>query len=100
MITNCSTKTVTEVDQDVIIISCFADMNENGSTTPKLFKADLLSDSKQINEVDGKEGELLLTYEGSSVGHVNSDGELILELEGDDVDKYSINERGELIYNG
>lgn len=100
MITNCSTRTVTEVDGDSILISCVADMNEDGTTFPELFQADLLEKSRQINDVNGKEGELLLSYTGSQVGEVDAAGELIIQLDEDNVDNYYVNAEGDLIYNG
>lgn len=100
MITNCSTRTVTEVDRDSILISCVADMNEDETTFPELFQADLLEKSRQINNVNGKEGELLLSYTGSEVGEVDAAGELIIQLDKDNVDNYYVNNKGDLIYNG
>jgi hypothetical protein len=75
-------------------------MNEDGTTFPELFQADLLEKSRQINNVNGKEGELLLSYTGSEVGEVDAAGELIIQLDKDNVDNYYVNNEGDLIYNG
>jgi hypothetical protein len=75
-------------------------MNEDETTFPELFQADLLEKSRQINNVNGKEGELLLSYTGSEVGEVDAAGELIIQLDKDNVDNYYVNNEGDLIYNG
>ena len=64
-------------------------MNADGSTTPDLFKSQVLDKPMEIDNVDGKEGELMLSYVGNKVGELNENGELIIELENDDVNKYN-----------
>lgn len=91
MKTEASTKTITEVEKisGTFLINCFADMNADGSTTPDLFKSQVLDKPMEIDNVDGKEGELMLSYVGDKVGELNENGELIIELENDDVNKYN-----------
>lgn len=91
MKTEASTKTITEVEKisGIFLINCFADMNADGSTTPDLFKSQVLDKPMEIDNVDGKEGELMLSYVGNKVGELNENGELIIELENDDVNKYN-----------
>jgi hypothetical protein len=96
----CSSKTITEIISKKATIHCFADMKQDGTTTPSLYRADLLDTEKEINGVNGKEGELLLTHNDNNptVGEINESGELSISLDNDDVSKYSNNE-GELIYD-
>ena len=101
MRTTVSTKTLTEVTQKSgeFVITCFSDMNEDGTTTPSVYKSQVLEETKIIDNVSGKEGELILSHSGSEVGEINSQGELELEVENDDANKYSKNEQGDLIYD-
>lgn len=102
MITDCATRTVTEVVDNKIKISCVCSKNQDGSVDkPTLFRADILTKPSAINKISGLEGELLLTHEDSGdIASVNKNGELILNLNGDNADLYEINDKGELIYNG
>ena len=60
MRTEVSVKTRTEVDKNGdFLVSCFSDMNEDGTTTPVLFKSEVLSAPKIIDNTKGKEGELI-----------------------------------------
>lgn len=95
-----STKTITEVEKNngTFLITCFADMNDDGTTTPDLFKSQVLNKPMEIDNIAGKEGELMLSFVGNKVGKLNSDGELILELENDDANKYN-KENENLTYN-
>jgi hypothetical protein len=100
MTTNCNTKTVTEITDNKIKISCLSADNQDGIDVPTLFRADMLTEPKTINKTSGSEGELLLTHtdSNSTIAKITNDGELILELDDDDAAKYSVNEKGELIY--
>ena len=69
MRTEVSVKTRTEVDKNGdFLVSCFSDMNEDGTTTPVLFKSEVLSAPKIIDNTKGKEGEY---YDGIGRGPVN-----------------------------
>lgn len=94
-----SVKTLTETSGSKATITCFSDMDENGSTTPSLVKAEVLKEVKEVNAVPGKEGELIISGDEENFGELNDKGELILDLENDNVDNYSLNNKGELEYN-
>ena len=51
-----------------------------------------------VDNTSGKEGELLLSHSGNTVGNINIDGELVIEPEGDDANKYE-KEQENLTYN-
>ena len=90
----------TEVDKNGdFLVSCFSDMNEDGTTTPVLFKSEVLSAPKIIDNVNGKEGELMLSYVGDKVGEIDGNGNLILDVENDDVNKYN-KQNENLTYEG
>ncbi len=95
-----SVKTLTETKGNVATITCFSDINEDGTTTPSIVKAEVLKEVKEVNAVAGKEGELIISGDEETFGSLDSNGELTLTLENDDVDKYSLNNKGELEYNG
>lgn len=100
MRTEVSVKTRTEVDKNGdFLVSCFSDMNEDGTTTPVLFKSEVLSAPKIIDNVNGKEGELMLSYVGDKVGEIDDNGNLILDVENDDVNKYN-KQNENLTYEG
>ena len=100
MKTEVSVKTRTEVDKNGdFLVSCFSDMNEDGTTTPVLFKSEVLSDPKIIDNTKGKEGELMLSYVGDKVGEIDNNGNLILDVENDDVNKYN-KQNENLTYEG
>lgn len=100
MRTEVSVKTRTEVDKNGdFLVSCFSDMNEDGTTTPVLFKSEVLSAPKIIDNTKGKEGELMLSYVGDKVGEIDGNGNLILYVENDDVNKYN-KQNENLTYEG
>ena len=100
MRTEVSVKTRTEVDKNGdFLVSCFSDMNEDGTTTPVLFKSEVLSAPKIIDNTKGKEGELMLSYIGDKVGEIDGNGNLILDVENDDVNKYN-KQNENLTYEG
>ena len=80
MRTQVSVKTITEVEQSsgLFIINCFSDMNDDGSTTPSIYKSQVLEKPMIVDNTAGKEGELLLSHSGETVGSINNDGELII----------------------
>lgn len=100
MRTQVSVKTITEVEQSsgLFIIDCFSDMNDNGSTTPSIYKSQVLDKPMIIDNTSGKEGELMLSHSGETVGSINDDGELVIEPEGDDANKY-VKEQENLTYD-
>ena len=73
-------------------------MNEDGSTTPAIYKAQVLEKPMIIDNTSGKEGELLMSHSGDTVGSINEAGELVIEVQGDDANKYD-KEQENLIYN-
>lgn len=95
-----SVKTLTEVEKEsnTFLISCMSDKNENGTTTPSIFKSQVLKTPKIVDNVSGKEGELMLSHSGETVGNLNEDGSLTIELEDDNADRYS-KQNENLIYN-
>lgn len=100
MRTEVSVKTRTEVDKNGdFLVSCFSDMNEDGTTTPVLFKSEVLSAPKIIDNTKGKEGELMLSYVGEEIGEIDGNGNLILDVENDDVNKYN-KQNENLTYEG
>lgn len=100
MRTQVSVKTITEVEPSsgLFLINCFSDMNDDGSTTPSIYKSQVLEKPMIVDNTSGKEGELLLSYSGNTVGNINIDGELVIEPEGDDANKYE-KEQENLTYN-
>lgn len=90
MRTQVSVKTITEVEQSsgLFLINCFSDMNEDGSTTPSIYKSQVLEKPMIVDNTSGKEGELMLSHSGDNVGSINNNGELVIEPEGDDANKY------------
>lgn len=94
----CTSKTKTETIGQRVNIHCFADMNEDSTRTPTLYHAEIVQQPKEINGVKGIEGELILVHQDSGkIGHLTKQGDLVIELKDDDVNKYSL--QGEnLIY--
>lgn len=87
-------RTISEIDATSgdFLISCSSDT----TSRPAIFKSDVLDKEKIIDNVNGKEGELLLSYVGDKSGEINDDGELILNS--DDADSYTKQDEN-LIYN-
>ena len=98
MITDCETKTVTEITDGVIQISCVC---RESVDKPTIFRSDLLNEVKTINKTKGVEGELLLTHTDSAenIGLVNEKGELIITTNDDNADNYYVDDNQNLIYN-
>lgn len=100
MITEVTTKTVTRVldeEGENLFINCFASMNDDGTTFPEIYDAEILEEDLSINNVHGMEGELLITSENPDSAIIEQ-GDLILSPKEDDVEKYSVNDNGELTY--
>lgn len=100
MITNCKTKTITEVEDKKIIISCICSENQNDIDKPTVFRSDVLKKEVVINKTSGVEGELFLTHtDNKVVGTIDQDGNLLMTLDDDDVEKYYV-ENQNLMYDG
>ena len=88
-------RTMTEVVNGKITISC--EVCEVYDRNPNIFKADILDKEKTVNKTSGIEGELLLShYSDESPARINDDGDLIIN--GEDADKYHLDNNGNLIY--
>lgn len=100
--TEVHVKTRTEVlpEKNTFSIHCFSDMEQDGSTTPSIFQADLLQEPKIVDNVEGKEGELLLSHDDERAGEIDSDGNLIIDTENDNPELYSLGgtNNSDLIY--
>lgn len=90
MDTQVSVKTITEVEKSsgLFTICCFSDMNEDGTFTPSIYKSQVLEKQMIIDNTSGKEGDLMLSHSGDTVGDINNLGELVIEPENDYADKY------------
>lgn len=89
-------RTMTEVVNGKITISC--EVCEVYDRNPNIFKADILDKEKTVNKTSGIEGELLLShYSDESPARINDDGDLIIN--GEDADKYHLDNNGNLIYD-
>lgn len=96
-----SVKTITEVEpsNNLFMINCFSDLNEDGSTTPNIYKSQVLDKTKIIDNVSGKEGELMLSHDSEADGSINELGELTIELSDDkEIEKY-VKQQENLVYN-
>ena len=88
--TQVHVKTVTEVTKStgMFSIRSFSDRNSDGSTTPFIFKSQVLSEAKIIDNVYGKEGELMISSYSEQIGKLEN-GELTLDVSNDDVQRYN-----------
>lgn len=92
--TEVHVKVITEVKTKagMFSIHCFSDTKPKGETTPTLFKSQILQEPTIVDNIEGKEGELMMSFsEGTSVGELK-DGILTINPSGDTASKYS---RGE-----
>lgn len=96
--TTISSKTRTKVIGEEFSINCFADKNADGSVTPEIFKSEVLDSKSVVDNQSGIEGELILSSDEENCGALNTDGELNINVENDDAERYSKNDNGELIY--
>lgn len=88
-------RTMTEVVNGKITISC--EVCEVYDRNPNIFKAEILDKEKTVNKTSGIEGELLLShYSDESTARINDEGDLIIN--GEDADKYHLDNNGNLIY--
>ena len=101
MIISCKTKTITEVKDNKITISCFFSENQEGADKPSVFRSDILQKETTVNKISGTEGELLLSHTDSNevIGKIDQDGNLLMTLDDDDVEKYYV-ENQNLMYDG
>lgn len=90
-------KTTTEIEQEsgLFLISSIP---EEGNETPAITKSRVLDKPKTIDGTSGEEGELMITHSGSKVGNINVDGELVIDVDGDDSNKYN-KENEDLTYD-
>lgn len=88
--TQVHVKTITEVTKStgMFFIRSFSDRNGDGSTTPSIFKSQVLSEVKIIDNVYGKEGELMISSYSERIGKLEN-GELTLDVSNDDVQRYN-----------
>lgn len=89
--TDVHVKVITEVKTKAgtFSIHCFSDRNIDDSTTPTLFKSQILQEPTIVDNIEGKEGELIMSFgEGKSVGEL-TDGVLTIDPVGDTPSKYS-----------
>lgn len=99
MITEVPTRTTTEVVSNKISISCVPSLNDNGYEKPSIYSSKILEEKTVIDNVNGIEGELIMSSFEEDSANINSDGELIISLEKDDVNKYSVDKtNGDLLY--
>ena len=89
--TQVHVKTVTEVTKStgMFTIRSISDRKGDGSTTPSILKSEVLREVKIIDTVDGKEGELMISYDSERVGKLDKNVELILDVSNDDTQRYS-----------
>lgn len=101
MIISCKTKTITEVKDNKIIISCFCSENQEGVDKPSVFRSDILQKETTVNKISGMEGELLLLHTDNNevIGEIDQYGNLLMTLDDDDVEKYYV-ENQNLMYDG
>jgi hypothetical protein len=97
-----SVKTITQVNSatEALSINCFSDENSDGTTTPVLYQSQILANKAQVDDVDGEEGDLVLSQTDDVDDTVEDDGSLQLEIDdgADDVTKYSVDNQN-LEYN-
>ena len=69
-------KTVTEVSKNSgdFTIRCFSDKKIDGTTTPSVFKAQILQELMEIDNVSGQEGELIIDPDNDDVNKYNRGG--------------------------
>ena len=84
------TKSEVSIDDGIFGIYCFSEKNFNHEDTPSIFQADLLKTRKRVDNIDGKEGELLLSFEGGDNidAEVNENGELIIKSGDNESEEY------------
>lgn len=99
MITEVPTRTTTEVVNKKFSINCVPSLNGNGEENPSIYSSKILEEKTTIDNVSGIEGELVISSVEDNPANINSGGELIISLERDDVNKYSVDRtNGDLLY--
>ena len=99
METEVSVKVIAEVkrDKNSFKITCFSDMNSDGSTNPSIFKSQIPQERLTVDNVNVKEGELSLSYKGGNGGTLNEGIFTIEPAQEDDPNKYSVDNEN-LVY--
>lgn len=94
---NVSVKTITEKERESgdFLVLCFADKNDDGSTTPDIYKTQVLDSGKVIDNVSIIEGELAVSMTADADVNINEYGELVLSVR--EAEKYG-KEDEDLIY--
>lgn len=88
-------RTMTDVVGEKITISC--EVYEVLDRNPDIFKSEILDKEKTVNKTSGIEGELLLSHHSDeNPAMISDDGDLIIN--GEDADKYHLDNNGNLIY--
>ena len=88
-------RTMTDVVGEKITISC--EVYEVLDRNPYIFKSEILDKEKTVNKTSGIEGELLLSHHSDkNPAMISDDGDLIIN--GEDADKYHLDNNGNLIY--
>lgn len=83
MINNILLKTLTEVSSDgSFFINGFIE-----ETSPSIYKAQILQEKKVIDNIEGKEGELMISSKNDTDEKLDDDGNLIIDSP--DSEKYS-----------
>lgn len=88
-------RTMTDVVGKKITIFC--EVYEVLDRNPYIFKSEILDKEKTVNKTSGIEGELLLSHHSDkNPAMISDDGDLIIN--GEDADKYHLDNNGNLIY--
>lgn len=88
-------RTMTDVAGGKITITC--EVYEVLDRNPNIFKSEILDKEKTVNKTSGIEGELLLSHHSDgNPAIINDNGDLIIN--GEDADKYHLDNNGNLIY--
>ena len=88
-------RTMTDVVGKKITIFC--EVYEVLDRNPYIFKSEILDKEKTVNKTRGIEGELLLSHHSDkNPAMISDDGDLIIN--GEDADKYHLDNNGNLIY--
>lgn len=100
METEVSVKVIAEVkrDNNSFKITCFSDINADGTMNPSIFKSQIPQERLTVDNVNVKEGELALSYKGGEGGTLNEGVLTIQPADEDDANKYRV-ENENLVYD-
>lgn len=102
MTTTVPTRTITEVksiSRENLLIQCLPSLQDDGTNNPEIYRSSVLEVPSSIDNVNGIEGELILSTEDKSSGKIDNNGELIISVNEDNPDKYSVDKtKGNLNY--